>query len=30
MEAIRTRVMRGQANVSALMMGPGVNGFSEA
>jgi peptide/nickel transport system substrate-binding protein len=30
MEAIRTRVMRGQANVSALMMGPGVNGFSDA
>ncbi|MFM8679578.1 MAG: ABC transporter substrate-binding protein, partial [Alphaproteobacteria bacterium] len=30
MEAIRSRVMRGQANVSALMMGPGVNGWSEA
>jgi len=30
MEAIRARVMRGQANVSALMMGPGVNGFSTA
>ncbi len=30
MEAIRSRVMRGQANVSGLMMGPGVNGWSEA
>ena len=29
MEAIRSRVMRGQANVSALMLGPGVNGWSE-
>lgn len=30
MEAIRSRVMRGQANVSALMIGPGVNGYSDA
>jgi peptide/nickel transport system substrate-binding protein len=30
MEAIRTRVMRGQASVTALMMGAGVNGFTDA
>lgn len=29
MEAIRTRVMRGQARVSALMYGPGINGYDE-
>jgi peptide/nickel transport system substrate-binding protein len=29
MEAIRTRVMRGQARTSGLMFGPGINGFSE-
>ena len=30
MEAIRTRVMRGQASVTALMLGAGVNGFTDA
>jgi peptide/nickel transport system substrate-binding protein len=28
-DAIRTRVMRGQARTSGLMVGPGINGFSE-
>ena len=29
-EAIKTRVMRGQSNSTALMVGPGVNGFDPA
>ncbi len=29
-EAIRSRVMRGQAKPTALMVGPGINGFTEA
>jgi peptide/nickel transport system substrate-binding protein len=29
-EAIKTRVMRGQSNPTGLMLGPGVNGFSAA
>ncbi|MBL8700560.1 MAG: ABC transporter substrate-binding protein [Alphaproteobacteria bacterium] len=30
MQAISTRVMRGQSSVTALMLGAGVNGFTEA